>query len=145
MPEPPLSPDAEAVLLAANPAVLATIRPDGTPHSAAVWFDWIEGRALLNMDANRRRLGFIRENPAASLTVLDGENWLRQVTITGTISLEDDPDLAAVDRLAQRYLSTEYPIRDRPRVSGWLQPTGWYLWDARGRGPAPLALTPKRH
>lgn len=144
MAELPLSADAEALLLPANPAVLGTVRPDGTPHTAAVWFDWVGERVLLNMDRNRRRLDFLRQNPAASITVLDGDNWLRQVTLTGTVSLHDDEDLADVDRLTRRYLSTDYPIRDRARVTGWLEPSGWYFWDASGRGKDPLALTPKR-
>lgn len=142
MPKPPLSPAAEALLREASPAVLATVRPDGTPHTAATWFDWVDGRVLLSMDANRRRLRYIEANPAASMTVLDGENWLRQVTVSGPVELVADEGLADVDRLARRYIGAEYPIRDRPRVSGWLEPTRWYLWDARGRGE-PLARRPK--
>jgi PPOX class probable F420-dependent enzyme len=142
MPRPPLSPAAEEVLRAANPAVLATVREDGSPHTVAVWFDWVDGKVLLNMDANRRRLHHIEADPAASITVLDGENWLRQLTVRGPISLEADHDLITVDRLARRYIETDYPIRDRPRVTAWLEPIHWFLWDARGRG-APLALRPR--
>jgi len=143
MPEPPLSADAEELLRVANPAVLATVRPDGTPHSAAVWFDWVDGRVLLNMDTNRRRLRFIEANPAASVTVLDGENWFRQLSIEGPITLEPDAGLVTVDRLAQRYIGAEYPIRDRDRVTAWLDPTRWFLWDARGREGEALARRPK--
>jgi Pyridoxamine 5'-phosphate oxidase len=75
------------LLLPATPAVLATVRDDGSPHTVAVWFDWVEDRVLLN----------------------------------------------TVDRLAHRYIGHEYPIRDRPRVTAWLQPEHWFLWDARGR------------
>lgn len=143
MARPPLSPEAESILASPNPAVLATVRPDNTPHTAAVWFDWIEGRVLLNMDRDRRRNRYIEANPEASLTVLDEDNWLRQVTVSGPIELVADEDLADVDRLAQRYISAPYPIRDRARVSGWLRPSSWYLWDARGRGK-PLAIKPRR-
>lgn len=142
MPELPLSEAAEQLLREPNPAVLATVRPDGTPHSAAVWFDWVEGRVLLNMDVNRRRLRFIEANPAASITVLDGENWFRQLSLEGRVMLEPDADLATVDRLARRYIGAEYPIRDRERVTAWLDPTRWFLWDARGRGEEPLARRP---
>jgi PPOX class probable F420-dependent enzyme len=143
VPKLPLSAAAEELVLPANPAVLATVRPDGTPHSAAVWFDWVAGRVLLNMDVNRRRLRFIEANPAASITVLDGENWFRQLSLEGPITLEPDEGLATVDRLAQRYIGAEYPIRDRDRVTAWLDPTRWFLWDARGRGDEALAQRPK--
>jgi PPOX class probable F420-dependent enzyme len=121
------------LLLPANPAVLATVRDDGSPHTVAVWFDWVEGRVLLNMDVNRKRLRYVEANPAASITILDEENWLRQLTIRGPISLEPDEGLVTVDQLAHRYIGHAYPIRDRPRVTAWLQPAHWFLWDARGR------------
>jgi PPOX class probable F420-dependent enzyme len=133
MPRPPLSTDAMELMLAANPAVLATVRDDGSPHTVAVWFDWVEDRVLLNMDVNRKRLRYVEANPAASITILDGENWLRQLTVRGPISLEPDEGLVTVDRLANRYMGREYPVRDRPRVTAWLQPEHWFLWDARGR------------
>jgi PPOX class probable F420-dependent enzyme len=121
------------LLLPANPAVLATVRDDGSPHTVAVWFDWVEERVLLNMDVNRKRLAYVEANPNASITILDGENWLRQLTVRGPISLEPDEGLVTVDRLAHRYIGHAYPIRDRPRVTAWLQPEHWFLWDARGR------------
>jgi PPOX class probable F420-dependent enzyme len=130
-------------MAAANPAVLATVREDGTPHTVAVWFDWADERGLLNMDTNRRRLRNIEANPTVSLSILDGENWLRQLTVRGPATLEPDDGLVTVDRLARRYIGTDYPIRDRPRITAWLQPEHWFLWDARGRGPAPLAIRPK--
>jgi PPOX class probable F420-dependent enzyme len=133
MPRPPLSTDAMELMLAANPAVLATVRDDGSPHTVAVWFDWVDDRVLLNMDINRKRLRYVEANPAASITILDGENWLRQLTVRGPISLEPDEGLVTVDRLAHRYMGREYPVRDRPRVTAWLQPEHWFLWDARGR------------
>jgi PPOX class probable F420-dependent enzyme len=121
------------LLLPANPAVLATVRDDGSPHTVAVWFDWVEDRVLLNMDVNRKRLAYVEANPSASITILDGENWLRQLTIRGPISLEPDEGLVTVDRLANRYIGHEYPTRDRPRVTAWLRPEHWFLWDARAR------------
>jgi PPOX class probable F420-dependent enzyme len=133
MPRPPLSTDAMELMLAASPAVLATVRDDGSPHTVAVWFDWVDDRVLLNMDVNRKRLRYVEANPAASITILDGENWLRQLTVRGPISLEPDEGLVTVDRLAHRYMGREYPVRDRPRVTAWLQPEHWFLWDARGR------------
>jgi PPOX class probable F420-dependent enzyme len=128
------------LVLAANPAVLATVTGDGSPHTAAVWFDWVEDRVLLNMDVNRKRLRYVEANPSASITILDGENWLRQLTVRGPIALEPDEGLVTVDRLARRYIGAEYPIRDRPRVTAWLAPEHWFLWDARGRGEPPPSV-----
>jgi PPOX class probable F420-dependent enzyme len=130
MPKPPVSARAEDILLKPNPAVLGTVRPDGRPHTAAVWYDWVDGRVLLSMDASRLRLNFIRENPQGAITVMDKDNWFITVTINGPITLEDDEGLRGIDRLAQRYISSDYPDRDRPRVTGWMETEGWFLWDA---------------
>ena len=130
MPEPPLPPQVDAFLARANPAVVATLRPDGSPHTAATWYDWEDGRVLLNMEESRLRLKFLRRDPRVSLTVLDENDWYKQVTLMGrVVSLEDDPDLVDIDRLSQRYRGAPYRIRDRKRVSAWVEVERWYGWN----------------
>ncbi len=53
-----------------NPAVVATLRPDGFPHTAATWYVWEDGRVLVNMDETRRRLDYMRHDRRVSLTAL---------------------------------------------------------------------------
>jgi PPOX class probable F420-dependent enzyme len=130
MPEPPLPPHVDAFLARPNPAVVATLRPDGSPHTAATWYDWEDGRVLLNMEESRLRLKFLRRDPRVSLTVLDEKDWYKHVTLMGrVVSLEDDPDLADIDRLSQRYRGAPYRIRDRKRVSAWVEVERWYGWN----------------
>ncbi len=75
MPEPPVPPEVDAFLRKPNPAVIATLRPDGSPHTVATWYDWEDGRVLVNMDESRLRLRFMRRDPRVSLTVLDEASW----------------------------------------------------------------------
>src|SRR5213078_3176875 len=70
MPPVPVPPEVDAFLARPNPAVVATVSPSGAPHTAATWYDWEDGRVLLNMDESRLRLRYLRQNPAVSLTVL---------------------------------------------------------------------------
>jgi PPOX class probable F420-dependent enzyme len=129
MPPLPLPPELDDVVLRPNPAVVATVRSDGTPHSAATWYDWVDGRLLLNMDESRARLGHLRERPHISLTVFDGDNWGRHVTLLGpVVSIEPDPDLADIDRLAVRYTGKPFGTRDRGRVTAWAVPERWSSW-----------------
>lgn len=129
MPRVPVPDDVSAFLAQPNPAVVATVRPDGDPHTAATWYDWEDGRVLLNMDESRVRLGHIRRDPRAALTVIDGANWYRHVSLIGrVVSIDDDEDLADIDRLARRYTGKDYRRRDRGRVSAWLQPERWHGW-----------------
>ncbi len=127
MPAMPLPPALETLVRAANPAVVASVRPNGTPHSAATWYDWDDGRVLLNMDESRLRLRFLRANPALSLTILDNANWYRHITLVGHVEeMCEDVDLRDIDRLARRYTGAPYPDRAHRRV------TAWHGWDATG-------------
>ncbi|MEQ4208958.1 PPOX class F420-dependent oxidoreductase [Actinopolymorpha sp. B9G3] len=130
MPKPPLSPDVIELLKQPNPAVMATVRPDGTPVSVATWYLWDEERAriLLNLDARRKRLEHIRANPRVSLTVLDGDSWYRHVSVQGTVTLEPDSDLAGIDRLARHYTGKPYPERKYPRFDAWLDVETYHVW-----------------
>lgn len=132
MPKPPLPPELDEFLAQPNPCVIATLREDGSPHTAATWYLWENGRVLVNMDEGRRRLRHLRRDPRVSLTVL-GDEWHRHVTLMGRVTaLEDDPQLEQIDRLSQHYISAPYPQRDRGRVSAWIEVEAWHSW-AGGR------------
>ncbi len=129
MPRVPVPEDVDAFLAQPRAAVVATVRPDGSPHTAATWYDWEDGRVLLNMDASRVRLGHMRRDPRVALTAIDLDEWYRQVTLMGrVVSIEDDPDLSDIDRLARRYTGPEYRNRDRRSVTAWVEPQRWYGW-----------------
>ncbi|MFD2082395.1 PPOX class probable F420-dependent enzyme [Actinopolymorpha cephalotaxi] len=128
MPKPPVPADIEEMLKRPNPAVMATVRPDGTPVSVATWYIWDNGRVLLNLDATRKRLEHLRADPRVSLTVLDGDSWYRHVSLQGTVTLEPDPELADIDRLSKHYGGKQYPNRDNPRVTAWMDVEQFHIW-----------------
>ncbi|WP_129669361.1 PPOX class F420-dependent oxidoreductase [Phytoactinopolyspora endophytica] len=130
MAKPPIPERLVEILKRPNPAVMGTVRPDGTPVTVATWYLWDDGRILLNLDAGRKRLEHIKANPRVSLTVLDGDSWYRHVSVQGTVTLEDDPDMTGIDRLARHYTGDQYPNRDRPRVSAWLEVESYHAWNA---------------
>jgi PPOX class probable F420-dependent enzyme len=129
MPSPPLPRELQEMLAKPNPAVIGTVRPDGTPNTVATWYLWEVGRALVNMDEGRRRLEYVRANPSVSLTVLDGDRWYRHVSLHGRMALHEDPDLADIDRIASHYTGNAYAQRDRGRVSGWIEVDSWHAWN----------------
>jgi PPOX class probable F420-dependent enzyme len=131
VPRVPVPAEVDAFLREPNPAVVATLRPDGSPHTVPTWYDWEDGRVLLNMEDSRVRLGFMRRDPRVALTVLgSGEDgWYSHVSLLGRIdSIEDDDSLADIDRLALRYTGKPFRKRDRKRVSAWLAPERWHEW-----------------
>lgn len=128
MPKPPIPAEYVEILKRPNPAVMATVRPDGSPVSVATWYLWEDDSVLLNLDATRKRLDHLRKDPRVSLTVLDGDQWYRHISVQGTIRLEDDPDTAVIDRIARHYMGREYPDRAARRVSAWLDIEHYHVW-----------------
>ncbi len=129
MSKPPLSEAAIEMLAKPNPAVIATLRPDGQPVTAATWYLWDDGRILVNMDEGRKRLEHLRNDPRVTLTVLDEGNWYTTVNLIGHVSeMRDDTGLADIDRLSTHYGGNPYPQRDRDRVSAWITVDRWYGW-----------------
>ncbi|MGS0686020.1 PPOX class F420-dependent oxidoreductase [Nakamurella sp. GG22] len=133
MANPPLPDTALEFLRAPNPAVIASSRPDGQPVSVATWYLLEDdGRILVNMDAGRRRLSYLREDPRVSLTALAENDWYKHVSVQGVLELAPDPGLAGIDRLSRHYTGNAYPVRDRDRVNGWITVQSWHGWHVAG-------------
>ena len=130
MPPAPLPSEVVELLRRPNPAVIASLRPDGSPHTVATWYDWEDGHVLLNMDASRRRLRFMRADPRVALTALDNQGWYRHVSLHGLIvRIEEDADLKDIDRLAIRYTGAPFSRRDARRYSAWMKVEAWHGWE----------------
>ncbi|MEW6583215.1 MAG: PPOX class F420-dependent oxidoreductase [Actinomycetota bacterium] len=130
MPAAPVSPEADAFLRRPNGAVVATIRRDGSPFTAATWYDWDGEHILMNGDAGRLRIRHMRRDPRVSVTVFDPGNWYWQLTLVGRIDeIRDDDGYVDIDRLAMRYIGGRYPDRSSPRVSMRMAVDTWNGWD----------------
>lgn len=129
MPKPPL-PDEVAMMFAApNYATISTVRPDGHPVSVPTWYLYENGKVLVNMDAGRKRLAHMRDDPRISLSAMDPDDWITHVSILGRVTeFLDDDGLKDIDRLAHHYMGKQYPVRDRPRVSAWIEIDSWHGW-----------------
>jgi PPOX class probable F420-dependent enzyme len=130
MPRPPLPDHVREMLARPNPAVIATQGGNG-PVSVATWYLLDEDRILVNMDEGRKRLEHLRSDPRVSLTVLDGPDWYTHVSLQGrVVEWRDDEGLTDIDRLAVHYTGKPYRIRDRARVSAWVEVERWHGWGA---------------
>jgi PPOX class probable F420-dependent enzyme len=136
MPKPPVPAQIDAFLAKPNPAVIATVRLDGQPVSVPTWYLWENGRILVNMDEGRKRLAYLRAEPRVAVTVLVENDWYSHISLTGrVVSLEADPQMADIDRIARHYGNEGgYPVRDRGRVSAWIEIDSWHHWGGHFRG-----------
>jgi len=132
MPKLPLPDDVAALLARPNPAVMATIHPDGHPVTVATWYLLEDdGRVLLNLDAGRARLKHLRKDPHVALTALAEGDWYTHVSVQGrVVEIRDDVDLVDIDRVSRHYGGEPYAVRDRPRVSVLVELDRWHGWGA---------------
>jgi PPOX class probable F420-dependent enzyme len=129
MPTLPLPDRLRELLEKPNPAVVATLRRDGTPVTVATWYALEGDRILLNMDHSRVRVRHLRRDPRVSVTVMDEADFHTHVSFVGRVAeWTEDGELADIDRLALRYTGRPYRARDRARVSAWMAIERWHGW-----------------
>lgn len=125
----PLADDVRELLLKPNPAVMATVRKDGSPVTVPTWYRLVGDRILLNLDKSRVRLQHIKRDPRVALSVMEAGNWTTHVSIQGrVVEIVDDPNLEGIDSLAQHYTGQDYFNREDPRVDAWVEIDRVHVW-----------------
>jgi PPOX class probable F420-dependent enzyme len=102
----PLSEKARALLQERRFAILGTINKDGSPQLTTMWYLLDGDVILMNTKAGRTKERNMRRDPRISVCIEDGYSY---VTISGTVEMVDDPQVAQRDiyRLAVRYNGEE--------------------------------------
>jgi PPOX class probable F420-dependent enzyme len=92
------------------PAVVTTLRKDGTPHSTIVWIDDIDGDLIFNTAEGRAKPRELRDDPRVSVTVVDPSDMYRWISVSGRAELSTEGAREQIDKLAKKYLGKdEYP------------------------------------
>jgi PPOX class probable F420-dependent enzyme len=101
-----------SVLGPANYAVVSTLNPDGSIHSAVVWISLEDGELAVNSARGRHWPTNLDRDPRVTVTVYPGDNPYDYVEIRGTAtSTREDAD-DHINRLAKKYINQdEYPFR----------------------------------
>ncbi len=104
---------AAELLKAPNFCNVATLRADGSVHSAPVWVDVQDGMAVLNTAEGRTWPGNLERDPRVTLTVQNMDNPYEYVTIRGRVAERTTEGADEhIDKLAMKYLGQErYPLR----------------------------------
>lgn len=129
MPRAPLPAEVVEFLSHPNYATISCVRPDGHPVSVPTWYLVEDGRVVVNMDARRKRLDWLRADPRVSLSAMDPDSWITHVSIQGrVVEIVDDAGLVDIDRIARHYTGQPYRVRDRPRVTARVEVDRWHGW-----------------
>jgi PPOX class probable F420-dependent enzyme len=90
-------------------AALATVRPDGRPHVAPIWFTLDCDDLLFNTGENTVKGANLQRDGRVALMVDDEEPPFAFVSIEGDVSLSDDLDTMRywATRIAARYMGED--------------------------------------
>jgi PPOX class probable F420-dependent enzyme len=109
-----------------NVALLSTLRKDGTIQSVVVWADADDdGQVVLNSAEGRAWPANLRRTGHATVTVVNRDNPMEFVAVTGNIAADTHEDgEAVINQLSHKYIGTDYPwLGDDTRVTFRIAPT----------------------
>ena len=98
----------ERFLIQPRIAHLVTLRPEGTPHVAPVWFLWEsepgdKGTAWVMADGNAIKVRNIQSNPAVALSIATPERPLSYVVLEGQAEVTSEDLAQVVERMCVLY------------------------------------------
>jgi PPOX class probable F420-dependent enzyme len=98
-----LSPATVELLDGRNYAVLATINPDGSPHTSAMWVGRDGDDVVMSTVAGRRKQRNMARDPRISVTVIDAADAENYVELRGQVTMTPDTGLVVDNRLSWKY------------------------------------------
>jgi PPOX class probable F420-dependent enzyme len=110
---PSLPADIRPLFEARNVAHVATVMPDGAPHSVPVWMALEGERLAFFTQPGSRKARNLESDPRVAISVVDAANPYRMGQVRGRVAerVEGEPALAVIDRLAVRYTGEPFPMR----------------------------------
>jgi PPOX class probable F420-dependent enzyme len=108
-----MTPEVRRLLDRPNYAHVATLLPDGAPHSVPVWIA-IEGDNLAILTGpGSRKARNIERDPRVAISLIDVDQPFLSVLIRGQVVELVDGDRAweIIDRISQKYTGQPYPLR----------------------------------
>ncbi len=105
--------DVRPLLEGRNFAHVATLLPDGSPHSVPVWVGIEAERVVFFTQPGSRKARNVERDPRVALSVVDHERPYLSAHVRGRVvaKREGDAALEVMDRLAQRYTGADFPLR----------------------------------
>ncbi len=108
-----LSDDVKKLVDRANFAHLATLLPDGSPHSAPVWIAREGDLLLVCTEASSLKGKNTQRDPRVSLSIVDFRDPYIEAQIRGrVIERRPDPQLKYFDLISRKYIGKPWPYRD---------------------------------
>ncbi len=118
-----LDPAVRRVLDGTPIAHLATVLPDGAPHSVPVWIAVHGDRVAILTGPHSRKARNLRRDPRVAISLTPPDDPYRPVVIRGRVVewVDGDAGWEIVDRISTKYTGGPYS-RAEPRVVALIEP-----------------------
>lgn len=106
---------AEVRRLIASPgrAHIATLLPDGSPHSVPAWVGLEGDQIAFQTPPDSRKARNLEHDPRVAISITDRNDDFSMAVVRGRVvkRLEGEEAMAVVDRLSLKYTGQPYPLR----------------------------------
>ncbi|HEY3507516.1 TIGR03618 family F420-dependent PPOX class oxidoreductase [Kribbella sp. NPDC051137] len=117
-----LKPAVRAAVESNSIAHLATVLPDGSPHSIPLWVSTLDDKIIFLTGPDSQKARNLRRDPRVALSLAPVDNPYEPVIVRGRVVqwIDGDEGWALVDQIAMKYLGQPYS-RDLDRVIGVIE------------------------
>jgi PPOX class probable F420-dependent enzyme len=118
-----LNTDLRQVLDGASIAHLASVLPDGAPHSVPVFIGTHGDNIAIFTGPGSRKARNLRHDPRVAISLAPADNPFQPIIVRGRVVewLEGDTAWTIVDQIATKYLGGPYP-RGEERIIALIEP-----------------------
>jgi len=108
-----LSDETKHLLDGANFVHLATLMPDGSPHSVPVWAGRDGDRIVICTGESSLKAKNTAGEPRVAISIVDFKDPYSEVQIRGrVVERRPDPDLKIMDPISMKYTGKPFPFRN---------------------------------
>ena len=99
-------------------AQLATLMPDGSPQVTPVWFQYKDGKFIVNTARGRIKDRNMSKDPRVALDIVDPDNPYSHLAVRGKVVRKTEQGADDnIDALAKKYMGKDkYPLRQPGEV-----------------------------
>jgi PPOX class probable F420-dependent enzyme len=110
---PKLPDDVRSLFDGPNLAHIATLLPDGAPHSVPLWIGLEEGRIAFLTGPGSRKARNLERDPRLAISVTHRDSPFTMAQVRGRVveRLEGDAAFEVIDRISHKYIGQPYPLR----------------------------------
>ena len=108
-----LPPDVRALFDGPNYAHVATLMPDGSPHTVPVWTGVEGDRVAFLTSPGSRKARNLEGDPRLAISVTAHDQPFTMAAVRGRVAERLDGDAAweVIDRISHKYTGQPYPLR----------------------------------